>query len=194
MKRVRSIFIAFALLTLSCNFVGNAFATPTPTEAEPISYADCPDTQPTQEDIDLALDHSNEFFTSPAWKNTYTVMEYRVSVAWKSEELNAVANFDDVIFCGVTNAALNEYYSDESFDIIFQYYEGHEAQKSCNSKDLRLYEFNVKSQGFDYVARFWSEILDKNHIRESLLVFPIADVVNLDSYSKKIMPDLPSCE
>jgi hypothetical protein len=115
-------------------------------------------------------------------------------VVWKNDKLGAVASFDDVIFCEVTNAALDGYYTDESFDTIFQYYDGHETQTSCDSRDLRLYEFKVKSQGYDYFARFWSEILDKDHIRESLLVFPTSDPEDLDSYSKKIMPELPSCE
>jgi hypothetical protein len=194
MKRVRSIFIAFALLSLSCNFIGNGFATPTPTEADPISYGDCPAKQPTQREIDLALKHSDDFFGSSDWKMTYTVMEYRVSVVWKSEKLNAMSSFDDVIFCDVTNATLDNYYTDKSFDIVFQYYDGHEAQESCQSGNLRLYEFEVQSQGYDYIARFWSEILDQNHIRETLLVFPTTDPDSLASYSKKIVPELPSCE
>jgi hypothetical protein len=193
MKQVRSIFIGFAMLTLSCNFIGNAFATPTATEAETGSYGNCPDKQPTQRDIDLALKHSDNFFSS-SWKMTYTVMEYRVSVVWKSEKLNAMASFDDVIFCDVTHAMLDDYYTAESFDIIFQYYDGHEAQENCQSGDLRLDEFEVQSQGFDYIARFWAKILDKNHIRESLLVFPASDPESLDSYSQEITAELPSCE
>lgn len=194
MNRVRFVFSAFVLLTLSCNFVGNAFVTPTPTEAEPSSYGDCPDTQPSQKDVDLALEYSADFFDSSTWKKNYTVMEYRVTVVWKSENLNAMASFDDVIFCGVTHAALDDYYADKNFDTIFQYYTGHEAQTSCASGDLRLYQFNVQSQGYDYIARFWSEIQDKNHIRETLLVFPTTDPDNLESYSQKIIPELPSCK
>jgi hypothetical protein len=194
MKRVRSIFIAFALLTLSCNFMSNGFATPTPTEAGPVSSGNCPAKQPTQRDIDLALKHSDDFFDASDWKKTYTVMEYRVSVVWKSEKLNAMISFDDVIFCDVTNATLDDYYTNESFDIVFQYYQGHAPQENCQSGNLRLYEFEVQSQGYDYIARFWSEILDKDHIRESLLVFPTSDPESLNSYGKKIMPELPACE
>lgn len=195
MKRARSIFIAFALLLLSCNFISNGLnPEPTPTDSETVSNVDCPDPQPTKEDIDRALQYSDNYFSSPDWKMSYAVTDNRTSVTWKNDELGALANFDDVIFCGVTNKALDDYYTEEVFDVIFQYYDGHEYQKECQSKDLRLYEFKVQSQGFDYNAEFWVEILDENHTRESLLVFPIADVDNFESYSEKIMPELPSCE
>lgn len=194
MKRVRSIFIAFAILTLSCNFVGNTLATPTPTEDKSISYGGCPDTQPSQKDIDLALHHNDKYFTSSEWKMSYSVMDYRVSVTRKNDELGAMVHFEYVIFCEVTDSALDDYYTPDFFDIIFQYYDGHEPEKDCQSNGLRLYEFKAQNQGLDYNARFWSEILDKNHTMETLLVFLTTDTDNLESYSKKIMPELPSCE
>ncbi len=195
MRRIWAVFIAVPLLVLACSFTDNMLATPTPTAAEPISYSDCPSTQPTKEDIDLVLKHDAEFFPSPDWKNSYTVMEYQVSVAWKNDKLSALVNFDRVIFCGATNTALDDYYTDATFDIIFQNYDGgHAAQKDCRSHDLRLYEYKLKNRGSDYNAKFWVEILDGNHIQQSLLVFPIANVADFDSYSKKIMPKLSSCE
>jgi hypothetical protein len=45
----------------------------------------------------------------------------------------------------------------------------------------------------DYNARFWVELVDGDHTRETLLVFPVDDLVNMDSYSQKIMPELPTC-
>jgi hypothetical protein len=72
MKRARSIFIAFALLLLSCNFISNELnPEPTPTDSETVSNVDCPDPQPTKEDIDRALQYSDNYFSSPDWKMSY---------------------------------------------------------------------------------------------------------------------------
>jgi hypothetical protein len=116
-----------------------------------------------------------------------------VSVTWRDDELSAIANFDHVIFCDVTNAVLDDYYTDNTFNVIFQYYEEHFFQRECRSNDVRLFEFKVKSHGADYHSHFWVEIVDGNHIIESLLVFPASNPTDLDSYSEKIMPELPSC-
>jgi hypothetical protein len=124
----------------------------------------------------------------------YGVMDYRVSVTRKNDDLNAVANFDYVTFCNVTNAALDDYYNPENFEIIFQYYDDYESQTDCQTGNLRLYEFEMQNDGFDYNGRFWVEILDQHHTRETLLVFPVEDTDNMDSYSKKIAPDLPACK
>jgi hypothetical protein len=198
MKRIKLLFIGFTLLGMACNALNQPlplFATPTATLADIAPDSNCPDPQPTQDDIDFALGFNNEHFKSAGWKMSYTVTEYRVTVTWKNDDLGAVANFDHVIFCGATSASLDQYYTSDTFDIIFQNYSEHELEKDCRSRNnLRLYEFKVKSQGFDYNARFWVEIVDNDHTRETLLVFPIADSTNMDTYSKKLMSTLPSCE
>lgn len=195
MNRVRWLLVTAVLVSLSCSFLGKALnPEPTPTEPQSVAYPNCPGPQPTQNDIDAARQHSEKYFPSPGWKNSYTVMDYRVSMTWKNDDLGAVANFDHIIFCGATNAALDDFYTPATFDVIFQYYEGHEAGKDCRSGDLRLYEFKVKNLGYDYNARFWVELVDENHTRESLLVFPVDNTTDLDAYSKKVMPKLPSCK
>lgn len=195
MSRIKFLFLVLAFLILACNALTQPLLpTSTPTESNIVLDPNCPNPQPSQKEIDFALQFKDEHFGSPGWKNSYTVMEYRVSVTWKNDDLGAVANIDHIIFCDATNAALDEYYTPANFDIVFQNYQGNELQKDCRSDDLRLYEFKVESQGFDYNARFWIELVDGDHIRETLLVFPVDDDANMDLYSRKIMPDLSSCE
>ncbi len=195
MKKTKMLFAAFVLLVLSCNTLNNPpFGVPTPTSPANDFTTNCTETGPSQSEIDSARRYDADYFKSPDWKTSYTVMESQIGVARISNQLNAVANFDYVIFCGVTSEGLDRYYSNDTFAVIFQNYDGHDAQKNCRSGDLRLYEFKVKDQGYDYNARFWVEIVDPNHIRQSLLVFPVADITNMDSYSRKIMPKLISCK
>ncbi len=203
MNRIPYFFIPFTLLILACNALAQPlpfFATPTATASQIPTASDvtldpnCPNPQPSQDYVDFALQHDKEYFSSSGWKNSYTVIESRVSVTWKNDDMSAVANIDHVIFCDATNARLDEYYTPDVLAIIFQNYESHEVQDDCRSGDnLRLYELNVKSQGLDYNARFWVELVDSDHTRETLLVFPVDDQADMSSYSQKIMPELPSC-
>lgn len=204
MKRIQFLFAAVSLMGLACNALTQPlpfFATPTATPSQIPTTADvtldpnCPNPQPSQGYVDFALQHDKEYFNTLGWKNSYTVREYRVSVTWKNDDLNAVANVDHVIFCEATSARLDEYYTPDVLDIIFQNYDSHEMQKDCRYNDnLRLYELKVKSKELDYDARFWVELVDGDHTRETLLVFPVDDLVSMDSYSQKIMPDLSACE
>jgi len=203
MKRIRFLFAAVALTGLACNALARPlpfFATPTATPSQIPTASDvtldpnCPNPQPSQDYVDFALQHDKDLFSSSGWKNSYTVMESRVSVTWKNDDMSAVANIDHVIFCDATSARLDEYYTTDVLAIIFQNYESHEVQKDCRSGDtLRLYELKVKSRGLDYNARFWVELVDSDHTRETLLVFPTDDPADMSSYSKKMMPELPSC-
>lgn len=193
MKYMKSLSLAFAVLTLACTVMGQSLPFLTGT-ATATAESGCPETQPTQEYIDAALEHKSNHFQSDDWKRSYTVMEAGVMVTWRNDPLSAVANFDHVIFCDVTNVSLDEYYTDSFFDVIFEHYEGHEAVRDCRSNDLRLFEFKVKSSGYDYNARFWVELVDGDHTRETLLVFLVDDMTNMTAYSKKIMPQLTSCE
>lgn len=195
MNRVKLLIGIFVLLLLpSCNLVSQPLP-PTPIPTVPADVmADCVDTHPTQRDIDIALQYSEGFFMAPTWERSYTVLEYQVRVTWNSDEYGAVANFDHVIFCDVSDPVLDAYYTPATLGIIMENYDVHELQKECGLNGMRLYEFKAQKYGTDYFARLWAEIVDNHHTLQSLLVFPIEDQTNLDFYSKQIVPELSSCE
>jgi hypothetical protein len=195
MIKRRLLFIGFALFgLLACDvFTQPLFQSSTPTVPAGEITWDCGDTQPARQDIDESLQHSERFFSAFGWERSYTVMEYQVRVTWSSDEFGAVANFDHIIFCDVTDSVLDEYFTAATLDIIMENYDEHDLQKECRSNGKRLYEFKAKKYGGDYDARFWVEIVDGNHILETLLVFPIEEQNNLNIYSRRIMPELSSC-
>jgi len=189
MTKLKWFLIACALLALSCNALQNTVTTPE-TIIDPSTG--CPYPKPTDAEITQARKYMSNQFTAD-WNESYSVMDNRISVARKSSPLNAVINFDTVTFCNVTSAALDNYYTDRTFDIIFQNYDSHKFLINCKAGDLRVYELDLRDQGFDYNGRFWVEIIDAHHIREMLVVFPVADQNNLDLYSNKLVPSLPAC-
>lgn len=197
MKQIQWLTVAFALLTLACNSLTQPIpflAKPTSTAADISLDSDCPDPQPTQEFIDSVLDYKSDIFQSEGWKRSYAVMESRVTVTWRNDPIGAIANIDHVIFCDVTSARIDEYYVDSFFEVMLQNYEGYEPARDCRLNDLRLFELRVKSSGYDYNARFWVELVDGDHTRETLLVFPVDDVAKMTAYSRKVMPQLMTCE
>ena len=197
MKPMKLFFMAFALLSLACNALTQPIpflAAPTSTAADIYIDSDCPDPQPTQDFIDSVLDYNSEHFRSGDWKRSYAVMESRVTVTWRNDSISSIINIDRVIYCDVTSARMDEYYIDSFFEVMFQNYEGYELVRDCRADDLRLYEFKAKSSGYDYNARLWVEIADRHHARETLLVFPVDDTINMTTYSKKIMPQLTTCD
>ena len=200
MKTIRLFLPVFALLLLACNALSQPLSfliTPTPTlrPTQPANLSlDCPDIHPSQKEIDFGSQYKDEIFEEPDWKSSYTVMDYRVRKTWENKALDAVVNMDHIIFCGATDASLDDYYTVGNFNLIFQNYVSYEHQQDCRDGNMRLYELKVNYQGTDYNARFWVELVDGDHTRETLVVFPIADVKNFDSYSEKLMPELPSCQ
>jgi hypothetical protein len=70
MNKRRLLFIGFALFgLLACDVLNQPFfqsSTPTVPAGE-ITW-DCGDTQPTRQDIDQALQHSDRFFSAFGWE------------------------------------------------------------------------------------------------------------------------------
>jgi len=189
MTRFKWFLIACALFALSCNGLQNTVPT---VEANIDPNTGCPYPKPTNAEVDRAREYKADEFGAD-WTESYTVMDNRITVTHKNTPLNSVINFDTVNFCAVTNASLDDYYTEATFNIIFQYYDDHKYQNGCRSGDLRLYEFDLTNQGYDYNGRFWVEIVDENHTRETLLVFPVTDIDNFNRYSDQLMPKLASC-
>lgn len=196
MKNIQLLFIGFTLfILLACNALTQPLLQPsTATVTAGDVSIDCGETKRVSQDINQALQYSEPFFLSDRWERSYSVMEGQVRVTWSSNEFGAVANFDHVIFCDVTDERLDEYFTPATLDIVMENYDEHELQQECRSNGQRLYEFQAKANGLDYDVNFWVEIIDKDHILESLLAFPSDAQNNLDVYSRRIMPDLPSCD
>ncbi|MBK9007296.1 MAG: hypothetical protein CNIPEHKO_02522 [Anaerolineales bacterium] len=190
MKHTQVLLVSMALLTLACN----ALRIPATPEQESNAPQNCPSTLSSDAEVEQARRYQESEFTNGDWEQSYTVTEFRLTVTRKSEALNSVINFDTVIFCDVTNPALNEYYSPENFAIIFQYYDTYKFLDECQTGNLRLYELAFSDAGIDYTGRFWSEILDQHHIRETLVVFPTPDQASLEQFSQALEFELPACK
>jgi len=201
------IFLALAGMLSSC---GKATATPPtstpppPTVVPPTQTVEVPlptvtpvciSAEPSQKDIDRALSFTEEAFSLSEWERSYTVAENRVSVTWLNNPSGAVAYLEAIIFpCGYEEPDLNNYYSEENWKTIFQYYESYKLVDQCKKDDgLRLYEFETQNQGFQYGVNYWVKNDTDTRVISMMLVFPLELKAMMGDYSTQLFPTYPSC-
>jgi hypothetical protein len=171
--------------------------TPPPATELPLSTVTpvCKSTEPTDDDVDAALEYTADLFDPAEWEQSYEVFDDKVSVTWQNIPQSAVVFLEARIFsCGYEEPDLNKIFSDEYWDALFVNYEGYELISECRSNlGLRLYEFETASQGFDYHIRYWEENDTDNRIITTMIIFPFGSESTLDDYSTELFPGLPNC-
>ncbi|WKZ36578.1 MAG: hypothetical protein QY332_01390 [Anaerolineales bacterium] len=183
----------FFLLLSACG--PSATAAPMTTEPPLADDFGCISSNPTQADIDRALAYSGNLFDVPEWERTYTVADGRVSVAWSSTPLAAVAYLEALIFpCGYEEPDLDFFFSDENWEIIFENYEGFEHVDECRTTDgLRLYQFIGVDDGYEYDIHYWARNDTDTRVITMMTVFPIESEALIEEYARRLFPALLNC-
>lgn len=151
--------------------------------------------EPTQKDIDKVLSFGGDTFTSDKWIRSYTVEPYKMSLFRQNDGEGAIAYIEYLIYtCGYGQAELDEYFSEEGFDIAFNAYEVHTLTAFCEQGSLALYKFDLTDEGTQYTSHYWVEQTDDSRVLAVMLVFPAAGAAQLDRYSQKLFPALSSCQ
>ncbi len=155
----------------------------------------CIGSEPTQNDIDRALSYTGDLFSAPEWVRSYTVADGRVSVVWSNDPLGVVAYVETLIFpCGYEEPDLDNFFSTDSWKIIFANYESFEPVTACKiDSGVRLYEFKAVTAGFNYNIRYWAQNDSDNRIIGTMIVFPVDSQSLMDEYSTRLFPDFISC-
>jgi hypothetical protein len=202
------IFLAVVMIISACGKPAAATPTftpaPPPTSTPKIQSTDkpiptvtpvCISSEPTQADIDRALSYTDEILNTPEWNKSYSVAENRVAVTWQNSPLGAVIYLESLIFpCSYEEPDLNEYFSDENWNAVFQNYESHELIGECKTNTgLRLYEFKTQNQGFEYEIRYWVENDTNTRVIVTMIVFPLESKLLLDEYSSMLFPGYSTC-
>ena len=206
MNKQLFIFLAIAVIILSCGMPNVATSTPipAPTSTPKIQSIDqplptvtpaCISSEPTQRDITRALDYTGDMFSAPEWVKSYTVAEGRISVTWQNSPLGAVVYLETLIFpCSYEEPDLDKYFSDENWKTVFQNYESYELLDECKKNNgLRLYEFKTQNQGLEYNIKYWVENDTNTRVIVTMIVFPVESKSLLDEYSSRLFPDYSTC-
>lgn len=155
----------------------------------------CVSIDPTQEDIDRALNFTGKLFETGDWVRTYTVTDFKVSVLWLSDSLYALAFLEAQIFeCGYEDPDLNAYFNEGYWQEVFANYESHEMVTECRSDSgVRLYEFDTITDGVPYLVNYWVRNDTNTRVITFMMVVPEDSFDLLDEYGYSIFPQLSNC-
>lgn len=151
--------------------------------------------EPTQADVDRALSFTGKIFETDDWIRTYTVSADRVSVFWESPSLAGIVFLEAVIFpCSYEEPDLDNYFSLESWQIVFGGYQSYEYVTECSlDSGERLYQFMLADQSFEYDANYWSVNDTPTRVITIEIILPFESQALMEEYSYSLFPQIPSC-
>lgn len=163
-----------------------------PGAAEPVCIAP----EPTQADIDRALNFTGNLFETPDWERSYTVSDDSVAVNWYSENLFSVVFLEALVFpCSYEDLDLDGFFNVDNWQIILGNYQSFQLETECrNDSGLRLYEFTAVDQGYEYAIRYWAISDTDTRVVTFMVVLPVESPDLMEEYAYALFPQLTSCE
>lgn len=134
-------------------------------------------------------------FAGDEWSKSLSRNEFRTYVTWTNVSRGGLAFLDYQHYnCGVTQAQIDAYFSEDNFDILLSNYQSFAQTDACISNGMTLYEFDVVTmQGFDYKLRHWYWQETPTRVAAIQLTFPVTQQAALNQYAGALFPDFPTC-
>jgi len=198
------------LVSLACSF-GQPAIEPTSTpyslptlDSGPASSpsklpsGDCSqDSQPTDQDVQDALDFTGAAFSSADWSRSYTVTADRVTVTWMNDAESALGYLENLVYpCGYTQDDVDTFFSEQNLkDVILQNYDRPELKSSCsiNKQKLDLFEMTAWLHEQSYLVRIWVTQPSDTRLIYVFLTFPDSGADSLQQVAQNLFPMLPMC-
>ncbi|MCC6261611.1 MAG: hypothetical protein IT311_12195 [Anaerolineales bacterium] len=183
MKKILSLFCLLPLL-LGC----------APASASAIG-TNCDSLQPTNGDVQYALDFGNALFTEAVWERSYTVRELDVIVNRVHRSALALVDISLLLFCNDNGTDdIELFYNNQTVQEGFSNYENAVIVNSCQKDNLLLYEVTGSADGVDYSIHQWIRTLSKTRLLNVVAVFPKTEAALNEKYSQGLFPELPACK
>ena len=135
-------------------------------------------------------------FGRDVWSESYTSSPDRVTMTWLSNNLNAVAYVEYLVYsCGYTQKDVDTYFSEDNFkSTLFKDYQDVTKTAECSKDDLRHYEFRGKFSGIHYLMVYWVKPENGNRILDFMMAFPVEKQDELKKVATQLYPQLPACK
>jgi hypothetical protein len=158
-------------------------------------------TQPPTREIYTVLAYGDEAFEPDLWYSSAAEEAVRTTATWtprpESGYGSALAYADYLHFGGgYTMDGLRELFDASWFIVTFANYESYTATIDCEQDDTLLFEFALRSDGEDYLMRYWVEPATDDRVMALFIVFPGNDVDArrlLEDHARRLYPDFPAC-
>ncbi|MBL8080341.1 MAG: hypothetical protein JNM55_20390 [Anaerolineales bacterium] len=192
MKRLYAIPLVFLLA--ACSALPSFMRPPTPTE-DP--FLGCASPQPSEKDIQSALNFHSDVFPASDWSQTHEMYDYNVAVTYTHRTLPAFAVVDLLLFCDEkgTDQVAELYFKDT--DVLAMYaadFGELKIDSQCGTDDLFLYEITADGPERDFNSSAWGKIQDKVRFFIVRLVVQNTFTDQFNEYSSMLFPELSSCE
>ena len=151
--------------------------------------------QPLEQDITEIESIVGNTFSGDDWDESISTNEYRTYVTWTNASRGGLAFLDYQHYdCGVTQAQIDAYFSEDNFDILLSNYQSFDQTAACASGGMNLYEFDVVTiEGYDYMMRWWYWQETPTRVASMQMTFPITQQAALAEYAGDLFPDFPTC-
>lgn len=151
--------------------------------------------QPLEQDIAEIHAIVGDTFAGDDWNESISSNEFRTYATWTNASRGGLAFLDYQFYdCGVTQAQIATYFSEDNFDILLSNYQSFERTASCDSAGITLYEFDaVTTEGIDYKLRWWYWQETPIRVAAMQIAFPVTDQASLAQYAGALFPNFPSC-
>ncbi len=147
------------------------------------------------QDIAAALAFAGDTFAAPTWAEQVSSDAAKTTVTWTASKLGAVAYLEYLHYdCGYTQAQIDEYYGAASWATIFANYDSYAKVDECSYDDLRLYEYDVSLNAYDYAVRYWVKPATDTRVAGLMLVVPTDQAATMAQYAGDLFPQLPTCQ
>lgn len=134
-------------------------------------------------------------FEPSIWAMESGLQDDRETTTWRAERYGALAYMEVLHYdCGVSEAALDEFFGPAGFDVMLSTYDSHAQTAECRLNGLRLYEFDATLNGTDYHYRQWARQASPTRVVSFSIVFPTSWETKLAGYASRLYPELPGCD
>lgn len=170
-----------------------------PTIQAPIEVAVEPTIQAPEERFEVydVFDYAEGIFEPELWRVAgMEELPTTTFTYWRLREQEDVIVFFLYIHydMGVTEEGINEYFSEEGFDVLLANYIPYTRSAECRVGDLRLYEFTSSSDNVKRLLRYWVDPVSDTRVMGVNAIAPTTHLRLLNDYSARLFPELPSCE
>ena len=161
--------------------------------AQPAAPLSCPEFQPL--DRYRAAAYMGDVFDAPRWTpEIFRIEQSRYFVQWYPRFADASVSLEYYPFrCGYGDREVEQFFTQASYDALFQYYESWERTGQCSTDALVLHEFELMFEGRPYQSRYWIHRYTGNRVVTVNLTFGQAERADLNAYSAALFPQLSSC-
>lgn len=152
------------------------------------------DDKPPLREIYKVLSYGDDVFEPDIWYASATETVGMTTAQWNAASMSALSyvvyrHFDE----GIKPEDVGTYFDNTWFEAAFANYTSWRKVGVCYDGDITLHKFNLTLSGIDFAMRYWVEPVSDTRVKAMFIVFPSANVTDLDEYAARLYPDLPDC-